>query len=295
MKAVVFCFVALFAGALGNVLRIFISNFEFYQVFRFQHVSLRLAAPRILEDTDIDLPSDDDRIVSGRKAIIEEFPYTLSLKIGGVHEGGASVLTTTKALTCAHLLHPSFPPSKFSIKAGSNYRQDRADPHAQIRIVFRYIVHPQFKPSTLQNDIGIVQWVKPLDFGTYVKPVFIPPPNYEVPYGKLAHTTGWGFVDSRHTLPERLHEMRTPLVNNEECVIAQGNLHRITADMICAGTKIGVQGICNGDNGGPLVYISGDKFLQLGVVSWSRGCAERGKLDVYARVPHFSTWIRKHL
>lgn len=80
---------------------------------RFQHISLRLAAPRILEDTEIELPINDDRIISGRKAVIEEFPYTLSLRMedAKAHQSGASVLTTTKVLTCAHIIYSSFPTS----------------------------------------------------------------------------------------------------------------------------------------------------------------------------------------
>lgn len=197
------------------------------------------------------------------------------------------MLTTTKALTVAQLLDRA---ALYTIKAGSSYQQDSPDPKAQIRTINRYSKHPEYDELTLRNDIAILSWEKPLVFGAAVQPVVIPPPNYAMPYGRLAETTGWGWTPQ---FAFRLLVISTPLVNNKECSRAHGD--RFTPDMVCAGFMRRGQGLCVGDYGGPLVYRSKNRFLQIGVASWSQGCGAEGLPDVYTRVPHFSTWIRKHL
>lgn len=230
--------------------------------------------------------------MGGSSVDIQEAPYTITLRIDGKHVGGGTVVSITTAVTSAHQITVN-PPSRYSIKAGSENRLDRGhDPLAQIRTVSEYVVHHKFKPSTLQNNIAIVKWVQPLLFHATVRAVFVPPPNYKVPYGKMAQTTGWGFTEKKK-LTYFLREMRTPLVDNKECNRAQGG--GITADMICAGDKLGHQGICNADNGGPLVYKTEHSFVLLGVASWSKGCAKKGVYDVYTRVPFFSDWIRNQI
>ena len=49
--------------------------------------------------------------------------------------------------------------------------------------------------------------------------------------------------------------------------------------------------ICQGDSGGPMIVrdASGD-FVQVGVISWGRGCGGT-TAGVYARVAPFKGWI----
>eukprot|EP00986_Skeletonema_menzelii_P020893 scaffold32624_cov200-Skeletonema_menzelii.AAC.1 len=52
-------------------------------------------------------------------------------------------------------------------------------------------------------------------------------------------------------------------------------------------------GPCNGDSGGPIMHASdeGDPF-QVGIVSWSVGCAHPDYPAVYTRVSHYADWIK---
>ena len=64
---------------------------------------------------------------------------------------------------------------------------------------------------------------------------------------------------------------------------------------ICAGLLEGGRDSCYGDSGGPLIVRNDDGCaLQVGIVSWGEGCAQRDAFGVYTRVSHYADWIERH-
>lgn len=248
-------------------------------------MNLILAAPHLI---------DDDRIIGGNITTIEEYPYQCQLRRNNGHICGCSILTATRALTAAHCIRANEPPSMYSIKAGSTFRLDQGDPNAQIRVLSRFIRHPNWNiNNTLQADIAVVHFTRPLIFGANVRPITLPPPNYRMPYGQLAITTGWGLTATgiNGTLSERLRAVAKPIWINADCRRAYHGVVNITRDMVCAGFRRGGASSCAGDSGGPMVV----RGVQVGIVSFGRECAAPNQPSVYARVPFFISWIRRNI
>lgn len=257
------------------------------------NICLQLGAPHFENLTDA-LPSIDDKIIGGNTTTIQEYPYQLSLRINGRHDCGASVLTVTRALSAAYCVRRGATPSNYSIKAGSTFRLDEPhDPNAQIRTLSRFIRHPEYTDTpVIRHDIAVLHWVRPLVFSAIVRPIILAVPRDVVPYGRLGVTSGWGLT-APGQLPLRLQAVATPFVTNAQCNRSYGG--QIAVDMICAGFPQGGRGACDADIGGPLVDRSVQhRFVQFGVVSWGRGCAQPNFPTVYARVSAYTAWIRRN-
>lgn len=63
---------------------------------------------------------------------------------------------------------------------------------------------------------------------------------------------------------------------------------------LCAGLERGGRDSCQGDSGGPLVALRDGCAVQVGLVSWGAGCAERRAYGVYTRVSAHADWIQQH-
>lgn len=83
-----------------------------------------------------------------------------------------------------------------------------------------------------------------------------------------------------------------PIVNQQMCNEIYANIHDISENMMCAGTKKFGKLICRGDLGSPLVCANAKGTIKLtGMVSWAEGCIDAKYPGVYARVQAVRSWI----
>lgn len=165
----------------------------------------------------------------------------------------------------------------------------RGDDNEQIRQLTRFIRHPLYNRHRSNNDVALLYWEEPLILGATVRAITLPLQDSPVPYGENCNVTGWGRTREGGPISENLRVTTKPIVSNEECNVAYKGL--ITPAMLCAGLAQGGRDACQGDSGGPLT-VNG---VQLGVVSWGRGCARPKYPGIYARVAVFTDWILEHL
>ena len=93
-------------------------------------------------------------------------------------------------------------------------------------------------------------------------------------------------------IPDRMQEARVPLVSDASCERAYRGAFS-SALMVCGGEK-GVDS-CHGDSGGPMWATTSGGRRQIGITSFSKGCATARFPGVYTEVnaPDIKSFIRK--
>jgi trypsin len=234
---------------------------------------------------------DDTRIIGGKEAIEDRFPYHVSLQDSGGHFCGGSLILKDVVLTAAHCLGGSF-----SVMIG---RHDFDDKDGEIIEAARQIPHPKYDENTSENDFALVVLERPVE--TAVPLVSLNDDNsYPTPgtTSAQAHVMGWGNMQTNgFDLPDVPMIVDVEVISNDRCYELENGgesyeefKYDIYDDMICTFTE--KKDACQGDSGGPLVISGNDasQDVQIGVVSWGIGCAYLP--GVYGRVSYVIDWIK---
>ncbi|XP_046402913.1 trypsin-7-like [Ischnura elegans] len=129
----------------------------------------------------------DERIVGGEDAAPGEFPYQLSLRIGGHHICGASILSEDWAVTAAHCVH-NVGDYRLQLMAGS-LDVDEGD----IYDVTNFTVHPKYDDATRDFNWDIAVST-PFVFSSTVSPIALPAEGEELDAGTMVVISGWGYI-----------------------------------------------------------------------------------------------------
>lgn len=123
--------------------------------------------------------------------------------------------------------------------------------------------------------------------------------------GHSPFTAGWGrFQDSGR--PSNIpSEQQIQVLDNKKCNERFYELGKLASEdqfgdsVICAGSLTGTKDSCEIDSGGPLMQTIFDDgyhaYYQIGIASYSIGCARTNTPAVYTRVQNFLDWIEENL
>mmetsp|Transcript_32894 Transcript_32894/g.48667 ORF Transcript_32894/g.48667 Transcript_32894/m.48667 type:complete len:553 (+) Transcript_32894:204-1862(+) len=254
------------------------------------------------EENNLAAIATTTRIVGGTDAAIDAYPFYV--KWGGC---GASLLSAQWVLTAAHC--NVIPYDWLKINQSRKYgNQGRGT----INYISRRVPHPQYDPSTVNNDFMLLKLENPVDVDVTtstdddshnsVGPNFIDL-NFNstlLADNDALKVIGFGKLESGGGgSPQELQEVVVRYIPTNECN-ANGKYGGDVIDetMFCAGVDEGGKDSCQGDSGGPIFIettTSNDglaSFTQVGVVSWGQGCAEAEFPGVYARISGVSDWIK---
>ncbi|XP_066594731.1 chymotrypsin-2-like [Prorops nasuta] len=221
------------------------------------------------------------RIVGGKDSSEGKYPYQVSIQYIGRHNCGGSIINKRYILTAAHCLRGRIQ-NFLTIVAGITRLDSAGDEYK----VESFLIHPEYDPVLIINDIGLIRVNEDIRFSEKVQTIELASkdPDEEVFPVIL---TGWGWLSIEGDHPNNLQVIQLYTTNQGKCKSLQP---KATDRNICTLTKKG-EGACKGDSGGPLVNLQGK---QIGIVSYGIPCAF-GYPDVYTRVSYFYDFIMKNI
>lgn len=236
--------------------------------------------------------TNSQKIVGGQEAKPNQFPWLVAL-FANSWFCSASLLSEEWVLTAAHCVDGA---SRWEIYAGTHDLSLNDEPHRVVVATTEHVIHPDWNPNTLSNDIALIKLPKTIEFSDeFIRPSCLPSysdaeNNFA---GEQVTATGWGKLsDDSFSKSDRLNFAKNlPVLTNEACDAAYGG-GLINNGHICIDSK-GGHGVCNGDSGGPLNYEqTTGKYITVGVASFvsSLGC-ESGVPHGFTRVTEYLDWI----
>jgi len=176
--------------------------------------------------------------------------------------------------------------------------------------VARVAVHQNYSTNSLDYDVAVIKVATPFTVGPNRKPIAFTSIRELPKDNERVIVSGWGITEVSELrcraiisdrlssiviclmddlffqaegfeMSEKLMAVDLNMINFSDCEDLYSGDTYLTSRMICAGRLGEGKDPCRGDNGGPLVsFLSGK---QVGIVSWSRGCAG-GEPGIYTNL-----------
>jgi secreted trypsin-like serine protease len=207
------------------------------------------------------------RMIQGSKAGAQQFPWQVSIRaINGtsVTICGGSLLNDRWVLTAGHCTHKFH---SFQLGFGSVILNL---PNITMSTTQR-VVHPNFDPKTLNNDLACLQLPRTVAFNSKIRPIQLPKLSQtsETFVNQMAVVSGFGRLSDTSTIiSSNLNYANLRVIANAECLKKYGS-SVVTSSVMCArGWSDVIQNVCQGDSGGPLVINQQGEWVQIGVVSF---------------------------
>ncbi|XP_019944012.1 transmembrane protease serine 4a isoform X2 [Paralichthys olivaceus] len=228
-----------------------------------------------------------DRIIGGSDALIEDWPWQVSLQQGGQHTCGGSLVSPRWVVTAAHCFTGSKKElSRWRVVSGQTFMGTLGGSY-----VDRIIVNGNYDPARNDYDIALMRLRSPITVADARKPVCLPPEAFGLAAGASMAVTGWGYLEENGKVSPSLQKASIPLIDHTVCSSPKVYGSSVTQRMMCAGFLEGKVDACQGDSGGPLVHFTSSRWHLVGVVSWGVGCARKGRPGVYCNVEEMLNWI----
>ncbi|XP_065110988.2 coagulation factor VIIi [Paramisgurnus dabryanus] len=227
-------------------------------------------------------------------------PWQVLINYNGENLCGGALLEDRWVITAAHCVDKR-DMKRMKVITG-DHDLDVSDGSEEVHNVTLKVIHENFDPISLDNDLALLQLSKKPKLSAYVVPVCLPTPQLaqsELTAVRFHTVSGWGKRTlGGNTHPSKglkapsspiLQRLAVPVLSPSECALKSGL--NITANIFCAGYTEGSHESCRGNDGSPLVtQYHGTAFLT-GIVTWGKGCNRLGYYSIYTKVSNFLKWI----
>jgi len=244
---------------------------------------------------NINVPHGSIFIVNGTQAKPFSWPWVVGIYRRSIDYFmcGGTLIEPRWVLTSARCLYgDSGDPYPLLVKVAS-YEQHSTSAHEQDTNVTSIILHPQYNPTTFENDIALLALDTTIILNNWTNVACLPYSEQIVPPNSKCVVAGWGTTQNtgNNTV---LRQMLASVIADSVCNDTDHYNGAILESQMCAGDDRGYTGICQGDFGSALACPdSSDRFFVQGVASQNAGssCAAPNKPGRYSRTSFFLDFI----
>jgi hypothetical protein len=246
-------------------------------------------------------PTATGSVIGGHNATIEQFPSLAFIEGVAATSGYActgTVVAPRVVLTAGHCVEDIesssiTEPTKIAVATGvSNLTKIAPD---QISQVVQVLAYPNFDPTKLQGDAGLLILAQPVVAPPIPLATTAEASLYEV--GDELTIAGWG-VDNRFTghAPNQLQAATVPIEEASRCKQGTRRFYPFydPSHQLCAldAPDFKVTS-CHGDSGGPAIATRTDgSMVEVGVTSLGDGTCNPSSPAVFTRVDQIQPWVQ---
>ncbi|XP_045505281.1 vitellin-degrading protease-like isoform X2 [Colias croceus] len=231
---------------------------------------------------------------------LEDYPYTVSIRLHGKHWCGGAIVGKQWVLTAAQCFD-YVSKEEVSVRMGSVFR----DFGGRILAVTDIRRHPDYRTDQYypEHNLAMIKMNIPIMLSSRVQVVSVASIGSDLPslFGETI-VTGFGSVVTGQIREGENQELRRMIVkemSRGECRKVYGNDYRLQHDHMCLQSVMKGVALCAGDTGDPAVHFSGlnraGTLHGIALFSGTEECALKSKPGVYAKVSYSKAWIDKIL
>ncbi len=246
-------------------------------------------------------PKATGSVIGGHNATIAQYPSLAFIEGVQATAGYActgTVVAPRVVLTAGHCVEDIesssiVEPTEIAVATGvSNLTKI---PPQNISEVVQVLAYPNFDPTKLQGDAGLLILAAPVAAPPIALATAADAALYEP--GQELTIAGWG-IDDRQTghAPNQLQAAQVPVEEAARCKRGTKRFYPFfdPSRQVCAldtpGFKITT---CHGDSGGPAIATRADGTpVEVGVTSLGDGTCNPSSPGVFTRVDQISTWVQ---